>query len=254
MSDITTIDDVLSALDRIIDTTIDDNSPLGIFALVYRRTTAHIAEGISSGRFEDRARMVRFDIAFAQRYIDAFWDYRDRQPVTHAWEVAFAASGDAVPQRPVVVQHLLLGMNAHINLDLGITAARIAPGVRIDSLENDFMTINLLLAELIDQMQQRISRVSPLMFLLDWIGKRDDEAIVNFSIERARDFAWSFACNLARAEEQERKELIRETDHHISDLGRLVAYPPGFLLPRVLAFIRVFEEKDTADLIRTLRA
>ncbi|MDR8391414.1 DUF5995 family protein [Aliifodinibius sp. S!AR15-10] len=252
-TEITTIDEVLTELDQIVDLMIEENSPLGIFAYVYRRTTAKIAEGIEQGRFENPERMERFDVDFACLYIEAFWHHRDDQPISFSWEVAFDAAdnGDAI-----IIQHLLLGMNAHINLDLGIAAARTAPGDQIYDLEHDFMLVNKLLAELVDEVQLRISRVSPLMFLLDLIGKNNDEAIVNFSITKARDYAWKFARNLAQVDgDQEAQErMIRRVDEQISGLGSLVAYPPGFLLPRVLSVIRYFEKKDVRVILERLRA
>lgn len=256
-----TIRDVLDELDRIVDTTIRDNSPLGVFAWIYRRTTAKIAEGIREGRFENPARMESFDVDFARRYIDAYWRYRDEvrngdgdgegAQVTGSWRVAFGAAADG---RATLLQHLLLGMNAHINLDLGIAAAGIAPGGQIDALEADFMLVNDLLAELTDEMQERIGRASPLMFLLDWVGGRDDEAVVNWSIGKARRFAWRFARKLAAAgDPDERDALIARTDAQVAAIGTLVARPPGFLLPKALAFIRRFEEKDTAAVIERIR-
>lgn len=249
-TNITTIDDVLDELDIIIEKNMDENSPLGIFAYVYRRTTAKIAKGVAEGRFEDAARMVDFDVEFARMYIDAFWMYRQNEPVSLSWKVAFNAAKN---REAIIMQHLLLGMNAHINLDLGVAAAEVAPGDRIYNLEHDFMLVNILLAELVDEIQERISRVSPLMFLLDWIGKRDDEAIVNFSISKAREYAWNFARNLAQAEEEERDDLISRVDEQISGLGNLVAYPPGFFFPKVLSVIRYFEVKDVRQVIGTLR-
>jgi len=246
-----TIDDVLAELDAIIEITIAEDSPLGIFAYVYRRTTAKIAKGIAEGRFEDADRMEQFDVRFARFYIEAFHKYREGEPISEAWQVAFEAAdnGDAI-----IMQHLLLGMNAHINLDLGIAAARTAPGNQIMELEHDFMLVNTLLAELVDEVQGRISRVSPLMFLLDWIGERTDEAIVNFSIEKARGFAWEVARRLARADSDDQEAIINEVDEEISGLGRLVANPPGTLVGTALSIIRLFEEKNTARLIEKLQA
>ncbi len=247
---LTTIDDVLQELDDIVEITIEEDSPLGIFAWVYRRTTAKIAEGIENGRFEDPVKMERFDVEFARFYIEAFWQHREGDPVSFSWEVAFNAAKN---REAIIIQHLLLGMNAHINLDLGVAAAEVAPGNQIEELRHDFMLVNTLLAELVDEIQQRISRVSPLMFLLDLIGERTDETIVNFSIEKARGYAWDFAQNLAHAEQEEREDLILEVDEEISSLGNVVAHPPGFLLPKVLSVIRFFEEKDIRQLIETLK-
>ncbi|MDZ7719274.1 MAG: DUF5995 family protein [Balneolaceae bacterium] len=60
--ELATIDDVLAELGAIIELTVEEDSPLGIFAYVYRRTTAKIAEGLDQGRFEDAGRMEQFDV------------------------------------------------------------------------------------------------------------------------------------------------------------------------------------------------
>ena len=66
-----TIEEVLAALDQIIDQTIQENNYLGIFAYVYRRTTAGIQQAIHEDAFEDSARMELFDVHFANYYIKA---------------------------------------------------------------------------------------------------------------------------------------------------------------------------------------
>lgn len=252
-SELTTIDDVLAELDDIVTVTMSENSPLVIFAFVYHRTTARIAEGIREGTFEDPQRMERFDVDFAKRYIEAFWRHRHGKPVPFSWEIAFQAAKSSGHQ-PVIMQHLLLGVNAHINLDLGVVAAETVPGGHINMLKKDFMTVNRLLEELIEEMQERIGRVSPLMFLLDWIGERNDEAVINFSIRRARDFAWTVAQTLAHAEEGEKEHIIREVDEQITGLAKSVLAPPGVLLPNVLSVIRRFEVKDNREIIERVRA
>lgn len=249
ISELKSIDDVLDALDQIIEISVRDNSSAGIFAYVYRRTTDKVKEGITDGRFEDNERMELFDVAFARKYIAAYWNHHHGQPVAKVWERAFSATGN----NQTIMQHVLLGMNAHINLDLGIAAAEFAPGDSIHGLKKDFMIINHLLEELIDEVQDRISGVSPLMFLLDWIGKSDDEAIVNFSITKARDFAWNLARTLAGTPENEKAMIVEEADKNMSRLGKLIANPPGYLIPKVLGFIRLFEVKDTGEVIRRLQ-
>lgn len=253
MSEITTIDGVLEELDDIIETAVDEGSPLAIFAFVYRTTTVKIAEGIERGQFENPRRMERFDVDFAKKYIRAFWRYRHDKPVPFVWRIAFDAAADRDGQKPVILQHLLLGMNAHINLDLGIAATETVPDGQIQSLKEDFMMVNTLLEELIDEMQERIARASPLLFLIDWVGKQKDEAVVNFSIRRARDFAWNAAVTLAHADEEEKEHIIREMDEHIAGVAKRVLDPPGFLLPNVLSLIHMFEEKEVRVIIDKLK-
>lgn len=246
-----TLDDVLAELDRIVESTLERNSPLGVFAWVYRRTTAGIVEAIARGEFQDPERMERFDLLFARRYLVAFRKYRNGDPVSRSWRVAFEAAeaGDRV-----ILQHLLLGMNAHINLDLGIAAATVAPGAEIESLRDDFHKVNDILASLVDEMQNRLSRVSPLMILLDWIGRGADEAVVNFSITRAREHAWRVARELAEAGPGRQEAIISRVDGNIADLGEIISDPPGRILGKTLAVIRWFEEKNYRRAIRRLKA
>ncbi|SMO77001.1 hypothetical protein SAMN06265218_11288 [Fodinibius sediminis] len=253
MTNISTIDGVLEELDNIISTTVEEDSPLAIFAFVYRRTTARIADGITEGVFEDPRRMERFDVGFARKYIQAFWRYRHDKPVSFVWKIAFRAAEGPDGRKPIILQHLLLGMNAHINLDLGVAAAETAPGGQIQLLKKDFMIVNDLLEELIDEMQEWIGRSSPLLFLLDWIGERNDESVVNFSIRRARDFAWNLAVTLAHAGEEEKEHIIRDVDAQIERVAKAVLAPPGVLLPGVLRLIRTFEEKNTRTVIESLK-
>ena len=89
--------------------------------------------------------------------------------------------------------------------------------------------------------------------MIDWIGKQSDEAIVNFSIRRARDFAWNAAVTLANADDQEKEYIIREMDEHIAKVAKKIVAPPGFLLPNVLSLIRTFEEKEIRVIIDKLK-
>ena len=68
--------------------------------------------------------MEKLDVIFANRYIKAYYQYQTQQPASKTWEAAFV---EADNYWIIVLQHLLLGMNAHINLDLGIAAAQISP-------------------------------------------------------------------------------------------------------------------------------
>ena len=79
---------------------------------------------------------------FANRYLAAYDAYQNHKPVTESWQYTFQVNEQ---WWPIVLQHLLLGMNAHINLDLGIAAARISPGEKLQSLQNDFLKINKIL-------------------------------------------------------------------------------------------------------------
>ena len=98
---------------------------MGYFPALYRKVTVEVKRGIEERVFDDGPRMERLDVVFAKRYLDAFDAYMEGGAPTRAWVLAFETTGQ---WWPIVLQHLLLGMNAHINLDLGIAAARVSPG------------------------------------------------------------------------------------------------------------------------------
>ena len=192
-SGIDTIEEVLEALDTIIARALEEGSRVGYFAAVYRVVTAKIAEGIATGFFDDGERMQRLDVTLADRYLSALSRYQSGGMATRSWELALQATAAS---RPIMLQHLLVGINAHINLDLGIAAAETAPGRGLAGLRRDFDRINEIIASLITRVEHDIAEVSPWIGLLDWIGGRHDEVIVRFSIEVARTEAWRFRCGI----------------------------------------------------------
>ena len=244
-----TMDEVLQELDAIIAESIAENSYLGIFAYVYRRTTARVKQAIIEKQFEDNERMEILDVAFANLYLDAYHRFAGNQKTTFSWETSFRAGHDKI----TIIQHLLLGMNAHINMDLGIAAASIAPGDRIGALKNDFMKVNQILNSLVNEMQDRIAKVSRLMFILDWAGKNTDELIVNFSMAKAREQAWNLANVLANLPVTEKITTIAEVDDTISKLGALIKRPQGYIMHSALKLIAFFEEKNVTVIITKLQ-
>src|SRR5215472_18545035 len=189
-----TIDDVIHALDGIIDRAWNEKSRLGYFAGLYRRVTQAVKEGIAQGKFDNGPLMERLDVNFASRYLDALQQFRSGQPPTRCWLVAFQAVSR---WQPLVVQHLLAGINAHINLDLGIAAAVTAPGTQLPALQADFDQINQVLAGLVSTVEKEIAAVSPLLGLLETLSLKTDSAIIDFSLDEARKFAWDHALKMA---------------------------------------------------------
>src|SRR5688572_16078527 len=239
-----TIDEVLGQLDAIIQVARERGTADGYFAALYRRVTAEVKARIARGSFEDGARMARFDIIFASRYVDAWLQQERGEKPTASWGLAFDSSRS---YRPVVMQHLLLGMNAHINLDLGIAAAEVAPGAAIDAVKNDFDTINQVLSELVDDVQNRLGQVWPGVRVLDRVGGGLDEKMVNFSIGRARAASWLMATTLAAESDPARRAAhIRQIDAVMSLLGRGILNP-GWRISSVLAMVRLRERGTVAD-------
>jgi len=242
------IGDVLTELERVITYCRAKRSRLGYFAVLYRNVTARVQQNLSSGRFQDPAQLERLDLFFAHRYLEAFNQFSRGEAPTRSWAVAFQAA-----QRwpPIILQHLVLGINAHINLDLAIAAAQTAPGDELPSLEHDFDAINQLLIEMIVEVQSRIDRVSPWFRLLNRVTGTTDDALGAFGLQVSRRRAWQVAQQLAF---DDPAQLARDIAIHDERVGVLAhgVYAPILSLRATHLLIRVRESDDVPLVMETL--
>lgn len=243
-----TIDGVIAALDGVLEEARVEGSRVGYFPALYRKVTIAVKEGIRDGVFEDGPRMERFDVIFANRYLAAWEAYRRGEPPTASWQAAF----EAAPRRmPIVLQHLLMGMNAHINLDLGIAAAEVAPGPKLPELRNDFMKINTVLSSQVDGVKAELTEIWPKLRLLDRLAGSKEDRIINFSLGKARDHAWSLAEELSAASPVDRTARIATADRHVAKLAHLILHP-GPLARLTLWNIRLAERGTVRQIIDLL--
>lgn len=240
-----TIDEVIARLTDITISARVTGNRLGYFAALYRTVTIEVKKGIAEGRFEDGPRMERLDVIFARRYLDAVDAFQRGTPVSRSWRVAFEA---AARWRPIVLQHLLLGMNAHINLDLGVAAATVAPGPMLPSLRRDFDEINVILASLVAGVEAEISSVSPWINLLAAVGGRKDDALVNFNMRVARTVAWDVATKLAPIVPGDQRPHIDAIDLAAALFGRCILSPP----PLTTAGLLVIRGRETSSVARVI--
>lgn len=242
------IKEVIQILDTIIAECKQKQSRLGYFATLYKLMTAAVEKGILENIFEDAVRMEKLDVVFANRYLQAYFDYSNNRPVTISWKTAFdAAQNDNL----IVVQHLLLGINAHINLDLGIAAADICTVDNIHELQKDFVKINDTIADIYGQLQPRFTKISwPAVFL----SKLDPKVVnntINFSIVKAREVAWANAIILCNDADANREAIITATDNIVCKVANAITHP-STLKNIGLKIIRLFENKNVASNIDTL--
>jgi hypothetical protein len=237
------------ALDAIIDRAVAERDRLGYFAVLYRTVTVAVKTGIAGGRFEDGPRMERLDVTFANRYLAAFDGYRNKRAISKSWQVAFDAGSH---RRVVIMQHLLLGMNAHINLDLGVAAAATCPADSLAGLEHDFNEINEVLATLETDVEREVCSVSPWINMLDHIDPDAGRVISNFSIDRARECSWRTAQRLAPLSGTDLENAIVEIDGDVALLARLVERPIGLLINLNLILVRLRECWNVRKVIRVL--
>ena len=236
------IDEVLARLNAILDDSLREGRRIGYFTALYERVTTNVRRAIVAGDvFQDNPRMERLDVVFANRFLAA-WDAHERGlPPSRSWAVAFAALDDPAP---LVVQHLLLGMNAHINLDLGIAAATIAPTPDgLAALQHDFDRINDVLARLVVVVEDELGEISPRLHCIEEIAPALEDRVFDFGMDRARDAAWALAKQLAAAPPAAWDAIVAARDAEVAAVGGLL-YPLRGIAGKVERWVR---EKESSD-------
>ena len=242
------IAELVDEMRDVVDDAHDRGDRSGYFAAMYLGVTTTVERGVSEGIFATPDRLSELTVTFARRFLDAFEHHRHGRSPTRSWQAAFDA---AATWRPTVLQHLLLGMNAHINLDLGVACAQVSPGPAIAELAADFAEINQVLAGLVQGVQQRLNRVSPLYRFVDDLGGSADRAVVNFSIARARDEAWRFATQLAALDDAAMRQRIADQDAAVARFAQRVLNPGPFASLGLMS-VRVTERRNVSKVIALL--
>jgi Family of unknown function (DUF5995) len=107
------IDELIARMAAMLGPLEADGDQRRYFHATYQRTTIAVAEQIKRGGFADPGWVERWDVAFADLYLDALETRLAGQRPARPWDIAFSAPADLPALR-----HVLLGMNAHINYDL----------------------------------------------------------------------------------------------------------------------------------------
>jgi len=243
-----TIEEVLKKLDEIIIWCKENKSPAGYFACTYRIMTAQVLKGIQQKKFEDNPRMTLLDLAFAQRYITAWESYQKSKKCTNAWYLAFEAAKN---KDLLILQHIFLGMNAHINLDLGISAASIMPYRKINPLKKDFENINNVIASINQKVQDSLNKICYPVELIDQISNGKDNAVLDFAISKARDTSWATAVIASSTPNILKDSFIGIVDYAAAKVATQIL-SPKILTPSLLKELKKCESGDVVKNIEIL--
>ena len=208
----------------------------GYFPALYARVTTEIARSVASGAFEDGERMTRFATTFSSYYVRAF--HREI-PRPRCWQATWDVAGDG---RLLIVQHLLLGINAHVNHDLPMAV------VDVDAPHADFLAVNAVLASTYDVVLHDLDRVSRWTNEAARLG---GGRLFNFSLRIARDQAWAASRRLLPLDAAGRQRYEGELDELVSVLAYLVTQPT-FPVSLLVPLARRLENHDPVAVTRAL--
>jgi uncharacterized protein DUF5995 len=246
------IDQVIECLNGILDDALRRGGRIGYFTALYERVTSNVRRALVAGNvFEDNARMEHLDVVFATRYLQAWCRYSQGQSPLLSWQLAFDLLNDP---GPLVIQHLLLGMNAHINLDLGVAAATIAPApAELSLLWPDFKKINEVLSRLVGVVEVELGQISPRLNRVEEFAPTQEGRLFAFGIDAARDFAWALAEELIQAERTQWNTIISRRDATAALAGKAL-YPLQGFAGEIERWIHAEESSDVPHNIQIVAA
>jgi hypothetical protein len=173
------------------------------FHATYQRTTIAVADQIKRGGFADPEWVERWDVAFADLYLDALETAVAGQRPARPWDIAFSAPADLPALR-----HVLLGMNAHINYDLPqallavITDEEFGDAALLARREADHQAIDGVLASRVGAEDDELARLSGPPPLLDRLLRPFNRLGTQRFLREARVKVWANAITLNRARRQ----------------------------------------------------
>jgi hypothetical protein len=164
-----------------------------VFLTIYTRMTRDVLAGIEHGTFADPNWMREYVVTFANYYRRAFLAFErgDLEAVPDPWRIAF---GTAIRGDALVVQDAFLGVNAHINYDLGLTLYDVGIDPNRAQKHADHRAINDILARLIDVQQTTLAEMYAAgIDNIDDVFGRFDESVTLCSMQEGRAQAWRTA-------------------------------------------------------------
>ncbi len=239
----TNIDEVIDQLQDIIDQSMTQGSRLGYFAALYQLMTSAVRDAIRAGIFADATRMEALDVTFANRYLDTRTQYFAGELHGQSWLQAYDA---ATSNRYTILQHLLIGINPHIMIDLGVAAARTCPGAALAGLESDFGKINSIILGLMPVMDAELDKLSPTTAWLDHTVGALKDKFINRGLDEGRASSWAFANKLAFLDLGQQSIAIGQRDCEALLIGEALKHDP------IAALIKRKESDDVRENLRVL--
>ena len=178
-----------------------------IFLTLYGIVSSEMRVRVAAGAFADNAWVHRYAVAFANMYRQALDDYEAGRlaAVPKAWRLCFdsARSGAGV-----VLQDMLLGINAHVNNDLAQALNTVGIGPDRASRYADHVRVNDVLGGVTERATNRLAALyAPGFTSLDECAGHLDEILSAFSLQVARENAWEGAVALANARDAFERRL-----------------------------------------------
>lgn len=200
------------------------------FLRCYMMMTVNTLQAIDTREFRDPTWVERLLHRFAEYYfeaLDAFEEGAELSPPV--WRFAHET---ARQENRWVIQHLLLGVNAHINFDLVLTLEELLRDewpkletARREQRYEDYCHVNAIIARTIDDVQDDVIRPSmPVMGVVDGLMGRLDEFLISRFITGWRDEVWKRAVALVETTDtDQRNSSVQRLESDVMLKARAIA-------------------------------
>lgn len=214
--------DTVAGRMRALRASLPPKDGLAVFNRVYLAVTEEVGRSLTRGAFEDPGAAATLDVLFAQRYLRAVDAVAAGRRPPACWRPLFQYR-----RHPGVrpLQFALCGINAHIGHDLALAVVDSCRALECgpDGLERDFERVGDMLVALEERVREELMPGPDLLEVADPLT----HLLASWSLERARDAAWSSARLLWRL--RELPELSREfrerMDAGVGLVGRCLLTP-----------------------------
>lgn len=241
--------DVRGRIQEILEHCRKEQSTLGYFAALYTKVAVGIEEAIEKKEFDNNERLARMDVNFVNYYIHAMNCAFSGEPAPAHWQLAIDFSKNP---ETLVLGHLFLAMNAHINYDLSNAVNDSVKPEETISFKKDFLRVNNILFSLLDSVQNDVADfVWPLKIYL-LFGRKTDDRLISYGMKLLRNDAFSYSCILALCDEKFRNLENAERMKEVVDLGKKLVTHQKAWIKAVFRFVRQFESGSVVSRIDML--
>jgi hypothetical protein len=219
--------EVIAARMESLAAVMPENDGVWSFNDLYLDVTRAVGVEFADGRYEDPTFFARLAPIFSNLYFEAVEAATAKHAVPRVWVPLFAKRFDS---GIAALQFAIAGMNAHINHDLSIALVaatrELGYDLRLDSPHHrDHLRVNTTLTRVMSEVKERFE--TEMVRTVDWAMGTIDDLFASWSIERARENAWTQAQTLVALEHV---PFIR--DQYLLALARSVGLATRTLLVR----------------------
>ncbi|MEU1498631.1 DUF5995 family protein [Streptomyces sp. NPDC005732] len=206
---------------RTLGTDLPERDGVAVFNRVYLTVTEEIDRRLGAGEFPDPGAAATLDVRFAERYLTVA-EEEGHPPACWRPLLQFRRHPGVHP-----LQFALAGVNAHVGHDLALAVVDScrALGCEPGDLEDEFERVGDLLASMEERVREDLMPGPDLLEVADPLT----HLLGAWSLERARDAAWSAARTLwaLRGLPGLAREFADRLDAAVGLAGRMMLTPLG---------------------------